>query len=451
MSSYSTFRHPFPSSDFIDSRRMVSLVERFWRTNRSAVSPDTDGLAAHLSQTLGGDLLEVKAGTDCFTWRVPKRWHVRKAQLRTLNGEVIADFSENPLLLWTHSCSFSGEIDRQSLLSHHIVSDPNRPGEVKYQYLNGYRDGHDDEWGFSLPHRVVQSLKEETYFVDIDASLDDEGTLKVADAYLPGQHAADIAVCAHTCHPGIVSDGIACVALACELFHLLRARRQRRYGYRFLFGPEYFGGAAWLAHAPAEHVKALSAVIYLDMLSTHEPLVLQASRSGDSFLDRAARHVLSTHQPNGTFATFREVFGNDEIFFDGPGIGIPAISLTRKMHREYHYDSDNIENMNVYHLVEAAWLLWRICEILETDVIPSPMFKGPVYRSRYPITEGVELTSSERAALDEAQWLMDGNRSAFDIAVQSGIDFFRFFQVLENMAKFGLAGLRPSAPALSTG
>jgi aminopeptidase-like protein len=248
MSSRSTFKYPFPVSLLAKRERMHSLVEKYWKLNRTAVNPDTDKLVDYLRKEMEANVLEVKSGDECLTWRIPKHWVVRKGQLRKKDGTIIADFEWNPLYLWTHSISFVGEISHKELIANHVYTDPDRPEEIPYHYRNGYRYDA-KEWGFSLPYKVVEQMNDSIYEVEIDTVLDNEGTLKVVDAFLPGEKKETIFFMAHTCHPALVSDGIACIAVAVELFHYLKTLEKRRYSYRFLFGPEYFAAAAYLANA----------------------------------------------------------------------------------------------------------------------------------------------------------------------------------------------------------
>lgn len=57
-----------------------------------------------------------------LTWVIPEYWHVKKGTLKRLNGEVLADFNNNPLYLWTNSINFQGIISKEEL-SKHIFTD----------------------------------------------------------------------------------------------------------------------------------------------------------------------------------------------------------------------------------------------------------------------------------------------------------------------------------------
>ena len=112
--SRSTIRYPFPVVHGYDHERMMRLIEENWKLNRSAVNPDTDKFVAYLAGILDADILEVRSGEECLTWRIPEHWNVREGKLRRKDGTILADCRDNPLYLWTHSISYRGEISQET-------------------------------------------------------------------------------------------------------------------------------------------------------------------------------------------------------------------------------------------------------------------------------------------------------------------------------------------------
>lgn len=442
MTSTSPFDHPVPPDFPVDRDRMEQLVRDHWDLNRTAVNPETDQLVSRLSKMLDADVLEVESGAETLTWRVPKRWNVRKGELRTVDGDVLADYRDNPLHLWTHSVPQSGMVDRETLLEDHVHTDPNRPQEIPYHYRNGFRYDAED-WGFSIPHATVQEMDDDEYVVDIDTDLDEEGTLKVVDAHLPGRRDETIFFAAHTCHPAQVSDGLANVAVAVELYHLLKNVDERRYSYRFLFGPEYFGGAAYLSEADQEAVEDLRYGLYLDFLSSYEPIGFQHSMQGDARIDRIVSNVLESHTEAHVVEPYRELVGNDETFYNGPGFEIPTVGLARSVHREYHYSSDNPSSMSLYKMEEAVWILRRVVEVVETDFVPVRQWDGPLYLSRYDLYVDPAEDRDASRSLERLHTMTDGTRSCFDMAHELDLDFFQVRDHFRDLADKGLVETRP--------
>jgi len=423
MSARSTFKYPFPEDLDLNIDRVMNLISDCYMLNRSAVNTDTDKLVERLQFELNAKVFESAAGSECLSWFIPNNWYVRKGQLKTISGEVIVDFDDNPLHLWTHSVSFSGVIDRDTLINNHISTDENRPYEYTYEYRNGYRSGV-REWGFSIPYNIVKGMNDEQYIVEIDTDLDTNNTLKVVDAFLPGQHKETIFIMAHTCHPGLVSDGLGCIAVAIEIYHWLSKRKNLKYSYRFIFGPEYFGALGWLTTAPQSDIDNLSFGIYLDMLTTDEPIGYQNSMHGDSIMDYSVKNIFTSHFPSCVSKDYRQLWGNDETFYNGPGFGIPTIGVGRSMHREYHYNTDNLENVNKHNIKESFWGLTRLIESFEDDYIPILKYKGPLCLSRYGLYIDPTRDPEGYQNIEHMQNYVNGSRSCMDIATKLEIDFY---------------------------
>jgi len=400
--------------------------------NRSAVNPDADIFIDRLKKEIDGTITESQAGEACLKWKTPDNWNVRHGRLLNLNGDIIVDFDKNPMYLWTHSIGFKGVVKREELISKHIYTDINRPNEFMYHYMNGYREDI-RTWGFSMPYNIVKDLTDDEYLVDIDADLDDKNTLKVVDTLLEGEMKDEIFIMAHTCHPGQVSDGIACIAVANEIYHYLK-NKKTKYSYRFIFGPEYWGGATWLEKNP-QKVMHMKYGVFLDMLSTHEPIGFQESAFGDSRIDKIILNVMKYHANTYLHREFRKLWGNDETFYNGAGFNIPTIGVGRGMHREYHYNTDNLDNLSLYKMEESCWILLRMIDVFETDAVPILNYKGPLYLSRYDMFIDHKEDRKGYDATEKMQILADGRNSCFDIADRLDLDFFfvkDFFQKLED-------------------
>ncbi len=421
---------------------MRALIERHWRSNRVPVGDATAALIRDLAQETGGGILTVPSGAECLTWIVPPKWTVREAWCETLAGQRIADFAWNPLYLKSYSAPFRGVVSREELLAH-LRSDPARPERVLYDYRSQYLHGPRTEWGFSLPHRVVESLTESEYRVLIDAEFG-EGEMPVLDWTLPGERPETIFVAAHSCHPALVNDGLACIAVAAELFRSLQNRDRRRFTWRLIVGPEYFAAAAFLQHA--RNIEHLRGGFFLDMLGNGEPLGFSRSWRGDRYIDAATRNVLRSHVP-GTFETgYRGLWGNDEMFYDGPDFELPTIGLGRNKWPHYHTDFDDLDHCDFPQLAESLATLQRIAEVFETDCVVTRRFRGPLYQNRFGLHIDIRQDRAGYFALQDIQRLMDGSRSCLEIAEQLGVDFGFVKGYADALVERGLADVAPLPP-----
>lgn len=421
--SSSDYKYPFPVELHEFEKFISEFIQRHWMSNRTAVNIDNNSLVDELVELLSGEIIEANAGEECLTWKIPLNWCVRTAQLKKINGDVLVNFNENPLILWTHSVAFNGIISKDELLLRHISTDPARPNEIPYHYRNGYKHNA-KEWGFSLPYSTVTGLEDDAYIVEIDADLDEYNTLKVVEGTIRGQVTDTILIMAHTCHPAQVADGIGCIAVAISLYKLLVKKGHSKYTYKFIFGPEYFAGAAYLSKKNKEDIKNIRFGIYLDCITTNECLGFQGSMQGNAIIDKITKNVLNSHNSVIIEKPYRELWGNDETFYNGPGFEIPIIGLGRAMYREYHYSSDNLHNLNIYSAIHALWNLNRIIEVFETDFVPVREFEGALYLSRYDLYIDPVKDKEGARSIEKINTLMDGVRSCFDIAECLNIDYF---------------------------
>ncbi len=402
---------------------MVELITRHWKGNRSAVNSETDLLIEEIRGRLDCSVREFPAGQEVLTWVIPHRWHVREARLEDTDGTVIADYAANPLHLWTNSVSFSGEVSRKEL-EQHLFHNPNRPTDVPYHFINGYRyNPHPDEWGFSLSTRDYEKLTASRYNVHIDTDVDTDGTMKVIDHVLPGNLSQTVFFAAHSCHPAQVTDGLSDVAILVELFARLANRRNRRYTYQLIVGPEYFTAAAFLAETPRERLKQFVGGIYLDMIGNGQKWAFSTSFQKDTLIDRVLANVIRHHTNDHAELAHRKLGGNDEMFYNGPGFDIPTAEFGCSLHPEHHTSGDNMDFLDREQIKQALLLVERVVDVLETDFVPLRKFEGPLYLSRYDLYMPLQENEHVHDVQERLQVLMDGRRSCFDLAHELGADY----------------------------
>ncbi|NKB49972.1 MAG: DUF4910 domain-containing protein [Alphaproteobacteria bacterium] len=424
--------------DIVDNQaleRMREFISRYWMWNRVPVGDDTARFVRDMADQWDASIISVPSGAECLTWVVPPKWSVREAYIESPDGERIADFAKNPLYLKSYSAPFSGEVDRDTLREH-VLSDPQRPDDLIYDYRAQYQYGERTEWGFSLPHRIVDSLPEGNYRAHIDVAFG-EGTLDVLDWYLPGGSSETIFFAAHTCHPAQVNDGIACIAVLIELFLRLAQQPKRRFSYRLLLGPEYFAGAAVLAHATG--IENLRYGFFLDMMGNGQRFGYSRSYRGDSLVDRIVSHVLQANTDDFFETDYRKLWGNDELFYDGPDYRIPTIGLGRDRFVHYHTDKDDPEHCDYDQLLESVDILSKMVEIFESDVVVARNYRGPLYLSRYGLYIDPKLDPNGYQHMQEIQIEMDGTRSNFEIAERLGVSHEFVTKFAEQLIAHGLA------------
>ncbi|MBS83528.1 MAG: hypothetical protein CMD65_05265, partial [Gammaproteobacteria bacterium] len=366
-----------------------------------------------------GNIIEAKSGVDCFTWFVPKSWDVKHAILKNELGETIIDFKNNPLHLIQYSSAYKGELNFEELKSHLFYS-KERPKDIPFIYRKQYQFELDDSWGFSMPYETFEKLNTNLkYFVDIDVTFSDKH-MTLFDFHLPGKKPDTIFFAAHSCHPGQVNDGIAGIALLIELFKWLQKKEEHNYSYRMIIGPEYFAAAYYLTLN--EKIKHLKYGFFLDMMVHSGPIGFSHSYENNTLVDKVTEFCLEKNFESYGKFDYRRLYGNDEMFYDGPDFQIPTVSLGRSNFENYHHSSDDMESINKKNVDESRSLLKNIIKIFENDRVLKRKYVGPLYLTRFDLYIDPKKDREGYKNLQNIQIEMDGKKSTLDIAQKLNID-----------------------------
>jgi aminopeptidase-like protein len=162
---------------------------------------------------------------------------------------------------------------------------------------------------------------------------------------------------------------------------------------------------------------------YLDMVGNGKPLGFSRSYQGNSYVDHITRNILKHNLGEHWEKPYRQAWGNDEMFYDGPDFQIPTIGLARDYFENYHTDKDDLENCNFAQLEESLAILKQIIDVFETDFVPKRRYQGPLYLSRHKLYIDPKKDPKGSQSIQEIQILMDGSRSCLQIAAQLDIDY----------------------------
>jgi aminopeptidase-like protein len=396
---------------------MMELLRFLWLKNRSLVTDDMDASLLHLKQIFPD--MKVHAyptGLEAWTWIVPPKWVVRDAFIETLDGRRILSFSEHPLSLVSYSEPFDGEVSKEELLRH-LHSSETRPAAFPYVFKYYERD-----WGLCMPHERVLSLDQARYRVKIDTAFE-PGMLKVGELVIPGETEESIVIVTDICHPGQVNDSITGVVVAAAIGEKL-LRQSNNYTFRILFLPETIGSICYLSQNE-DFIPHIKCALFFEMLGTTGEHVLGHSYPGTSKLDRVAYRVLQWRTDKFHEARFREVAPSDEKVFNGPGVGIPTINITRAPYPypEYHTSDDSPDIIHPEKLEESRDLIFEILRVMDTDFVPIRQFRGPAFLSRYGLWVDWQKNWALNMAVDLIMLFMDGQHSVFEITDKINREF----------------------------
>jgi aminopeptidase-like protein len=439
-----------------DAEAILALTGELCAFPSGVTAPANEALFAHLGAVIpqGLTLHRFASGGAHNGWRVPPSWEIAGASLER-DGVVVWEWDGNPLAIAALSRSVDEEMDLEALRPH-LVSDPGRPDLTVFHCRWQYRPW-DADWALCLPHRLVETLGPGRYRARIDTRTA-PGEMIVGVADHAGQWPETIVLNAHTCHPGQANDGMVGVATLVRLFQALAGRRTR-YSYRLVLGPEHLGTVFLLSATPRNEIERMVAGLFVEMTGVPAPLKATATFRGGQPIDRAVARALrdTEHVRVG----WREGAGNDETVWEGPGVEVPFVELTRCIDQfdpfpQYHSDADRPETLDAGMVGEAHAVLTRMIDGLESEPYVRRTFDGLVCLSA-PET-GLYVERPDPAIVqdlgpDADRWgrmsdsllrWMDGTMTVADIADAAGLpeDAIR-----AHIARFEAAGLVRLDPA----
>ena len=434
---------------------ILALTRDLCRFPCGAVAPANEALFARLATELpqGLDLQRFPSGAVHNGWRVPPSWEILGARLER-EGTSVWEWDGNPLAVASLSRAVDEEMSLDDLRPH-LVSDAARPERTIFHCRWQYRPWEAD-WALCLPHRLVQTLAPGRYRVRVDVRRE-PGEMLVGVAEHRGHSPATIVLNAHTCHPGQANDGMVGVATLVRLFQQL-AGRATRYTYRLVLGPEHLGTVFLLAATPAEQMARMVGGVFVEMTGVPAPLTATSTFHGGQGIDRAL--ALALHGTEHRRVGWREGAGNDETVWEGPGIEVPFVELTRCIdtfdpYPEYHSDADVTDALDRSAVGEAYDVLERMVDVLEGDAIVHRLFEGLVCLSA-PETglyvERPDPAIEQDLGPDADLWgrlsdrllrWMDGSMSVVDIAERADLPFAQVRAYLQRFADAGLVRLDP--------
>ena len=400
--------------------QMEKFVEDYYKLNRAPVCNDLTFFTEKMAKLLpGSKIIKSTSGDECFSWIIPQAWNVKCGILENISGEKIIDFQNNPLHLIQYSNSFKGKIHFEQLEKHLFYSKEN-PNDIPFIYRKQYEYEKDESWGFALSYNTFKNLdKNEEYFVNIQVEFE-KSEIPVLDLFIPGKREETVFFAAHSCHTAQVNDGIVNIALLIKLFEWIKEIKNRNFSYRLIVGPEFFAAAVFLAKA--DKVDKLQYGFFLDMMAHNGPISFSSSYSGISLVDHITEQCMKEKFEDFEKYPYRGLWGNDEMFYDGPGFKIPTIGLGRSNFKNYHLSSDNLSTINKKSLDGSLDLLKNIVIDFEASEIFKLKFKGPLYLNRYNLYIDPKKNRQGYRDLQRIQIAMDGKKSLDQIATELNVE-----------------------------
>ena len=386
---------------------------------------------------------EVPTGTAVFDWTIPREWNIRDAYIKNERGEKIVDFAQSNL----HVVSYSVPVQRRVSLAElkkHVHTLPEQPDLIPYR--TSYYVEH---WGFCMAYRQFESLRDETYEVLINSSLED-GFLTYGEYLHKGEIEDEFLLSAHVCHPSLANDNCSGMALLTHLAKRMASLRTR-YSYRFLFAPGTIGAITWLARNE-DKIQRIKYGLVLSMVGDAGGPTYKKSRRGNAKIDRAVIHVL---RHSGLTPTILDFFpyGYDERQYCSPGFNLSVGLLQRSRFGEipqYHTSADNLNFIRADHLARSYCVIAETLDVIENDAVycnTMPKCEPQLgKRGLYAAVGGDKDAAAANMAMLWILNLSDGMHSLFDIAERADLPFTLICSTARQLQQYGLLTRRTIVP-----
>jgi aminopeptidase-like protein len=399
---------------------ILALAARIFPICRSITGDGVRQTLREVGAHIDLELHEVASGTPVLDWAIPREWNIRDAWIKNERGEKIVDFKRSNL----HVMSYSVPVQRRMSLAElkkHIYTLPDQPELIPYR--TSY---YAENWAFCMPHRQFEALRDETYEVSIDSSLEN-GHLTYGEYLHKGETEDEFLLSAHVCHPSLANDNCSGIALLTHLAKRISGLRTR-YSYRFLFAPGTIGAITWLARNE-ERVHRIKHGLVVSMVGDRGGPTFKKSRRGNSDIDRAMIHALNHSGLSPTVEDFYP-YGYDERQYCSPGFNLPVGLFSRSKFGaipEYHTSADNLDFIQADALSESYRLINETIGAIEangTYLNTSP--KGEPQLGKRGLYGAIGGDKDAAAANMAMLWILnqsDGTNSLLDIAERAKLPF----------------------------
>jgi aminopeptidase-like protein len=389
----------------------------------------------YIRKTIPLEIKEVPSGTQVFDWTIPKEWNIRDAYVKDSKGNKVIDFRKSNLHILNYSVPVQKKVSLQEL-QEHLFTIPEYPDWIPYRtsYYN-------ENWGFCLSYKDFEKLKEDTYEVHIDSTLED-GHLTFGEFFVKGQLQDEILISTHICHPSLCNDNLSGIALASILATHL-AKSDSRYSYRFLFIPGTIGSITWLS-LNEKKVSKIKHGLVVACVGDSGQFTYKKTRQGNAEVDGVVINALKNSKEEFKIVDFFP-YGYDERQYCSPGFNLPVGCLMRTPHGEYpeyHTSADNLEFVSTENLIESFKTCINIINILEENkkyINQSPKCEPQLgRRGLYQHIGGHPDSKNFQLAMLWVLNLSDGHHSLVDISEQSGLKFGLISEATEILVGKGL-------------
>ncbi len=415
---------------------MYSLMQELYPICRSITGDGVRQTLNILKKDIPLEVHEVASGTEVFDWTVPKEWNIKDAYVKNSKGERIIDFKQSNLHVLNYSVPIQKKVSLGEL-KEHLFTLPEHPDWIPYRtsYYN-------ENWGFCISHNQFAALKEDTYEVSVDSSLEN-GHLTYGEYYIEGETSDEVLISIHICHPSLCNDNLSGIVLAVSLAKYL-SQKSLRYSYRFLFIPGTIGSITWLS-LNESRVSRIKYGLVVVCVGDSGKFTYKKTRQQNADIDRIVKHVLRYSDNDFEIIDFFP-YGYDERQYCSPGFDLPVGCLMRTPHGqfpEYHTSADNLDFVTPENLAISLSRYLAVLNIIENNkkyLNQNPKCEPQLGKRGLYKKIGGQDDDSEAFQL-AMLWVLnlsDGKNSLMDISERSKSGFELVKDAADTLVEHGL-------------
>ena len=417
----STVKETYHASNNIGDE-MYEQIKQLFPICRSITGNGVRQTLKIIKEKIPIEIKEVASGTKVFDWTVPKEWNINDAYIKNSKGERIVDFKRSNLHVLHYSVPVRKKIKLQEL-KEHLYSLPEQPELIPY--LTSF---YNEDWGFCLSHKQLESLNDDEYEISIDSTLKD-GHLTYGELEMKGELDDEVLLSCYVCHPSICNDNLSGISLVTALAKKMSGMKLR-YSYRFLFIPETIGAITWLSKNE-KNISKIKHGLVATCLGDSGNSTYKKTRDGNSEIDQVVEKVLiESEQPYQILDFWPS--GSDERQFSSPGFNLKVGSLMRSVYgkfSEYHTSADNLDFIKAKFLGDSFDKYLNSIFILEHNLTYcnlNPKCEPQLgKRGLYNKIGGQKHEEVDKMALMWVLNMSDGNNSLLDISFKAKINFVK--------------------------
>ncbi len=401
--------------------QMHQLIKKLYPICRSITGDGVRESLRIIGEEIPLNVTELPSGTKVLDWSIPEEWNISDAFIKDSKGTKVIDFKESNLHVVNYSVAVNTKLKLEELKKH-LFTLPQYPDLIPYRTTY-----YEKTWGFCMKHAEFLKLKDDTYEVVIESSLE-KGSMTIAECVTKGKTEKEIIISSHICHPSLANDNLSGIVVAVALAKEIM-KRDTNYTYRFLFIPGTIGSIAWLS-INEDNLKKIKGGIVLSGVGDSGNIHYKRSRRGDSVIDRAFAHVLKEKKSSDGILDFSP-YGYDERQYCSPGFNLPVGCFTRSVYStypQYHTSADDttfVEQQYLQDSFDTCVSAFEFVEKESTYINLNP--KGEPQLGKRGLYQAMNDQSMDKKKMQLALlWILnlsDGNHSLLSISAKSKIEY----------------------------